>query len=142
MAAGDTIVSTVRPYLRAVAYAQESPNTLIASTGFATLSPDGEIHPNFLPYALVAGPFISLVEAKSVGVSYPAIAPSVLGSMKIAVPPRSTQAEIVDHVSARTRTSDELEVRIQSGIDRLSEYRSALISAAVTGGIDVRKGIE
>ena len=44
---GDTIVSTVRTYLKAVWYSDHSGSDLIASTGFAVLSPRSETIPKF-----------------------------------------------------------------------------------------------
>jgi type I restriction enzyme S subunit len=45
---GDTIVSTVRTYLKAVWYVEEEADDLIASTGFAVLSPGREVEPAYL----------------------------------------------------------------------------------------------
>jgi type I restriction enzyme S subunit len=58
------------------------------------------------------------------------------------VPPIDEQERIVAHIrkaNARTRA---LLDRIRDGIARLQEYRTALISAAVTGQIDVRGEVE
>jgi type I restriction enzyme, S subunit len=53
-------------------------------------------------------------------------------------PPIDEQASIVSFLDQETAKIDALIARIQEGIDRLKEYRIALISAAVTGKIDVR----
>ena len=55
-----------------------------------------------------------------------------------ALPPLAEQRRIVDHLDRQTAQIDTLIETIQKGIDRLKEYRTALISAAVTGQIDVR----
>jgi len=54
-------------------------------------------------------------------------------------PPPDEQAAIVTHLDDRTKQLDTLTDRIRNAIERLHEYRSALISAAVTGKMDVRK---
>jgi type I restriction enzyme S subunit len=58
--------------------------------------------------------------------------------VKVPVPPRSEQKAIVDCVKSSTRTFDALESKAQTAVERLQERRTALISAAVTGKIDVR----
>jgi type I restriction enzyme S subunit len=56
----------------------------------------------------------------------------------IAAPPCDEQARIVESLDNETRRIDDLVSQIQNAIDRLEEYRSALITAATTGKIDVR----
>ncbi|MDT4859412.1 hypothetical protein FQZ97_939200 [compost metagenome] len=56
----------------------------------------------------------------------------------IPVPPLETQAEAVKYLATETSKFDELISTAQSAIDLLKERRTALISAAVTGKIDVR----
>ena len=47
---GDTIISTVRTYLKAVWYSEDSGIDLIASTGFAVLTPKPDTFPKFVSY--------------------------------------------------------------------------------------------
>jgi len=54
------------------------------------------------------------------------------------VPPGVEQDEIVAFVAAETATCDSLADKAERAIDLLQERRSALISSAVTGQIDVR----
>jgi len=54
------------------------------------------------------------------------------------IPLFSEQQTIVSYVSQETANIDALITKIREGIDKLKEYRTALISAAVTGKIDVR----
>ncbi len=53
-------------------------------------------------------------------------------------PPIDEQSSIVKDVDARCRILDEANRAVELAMSRLNEYRSALISAAVTGKIDVR----
>jgi type I restriction enzyme S subunit len=59
-------------------------------------------------------------------------------SVELNLPPLQEQTQIVDHLDHTTSRLDQLSFQIREGIDRLLEYRTALISAAVTGQIDVR----
>jgi len=59
-------------------------------------------------------------------------------SMLMPVPPMVEQIAISDHITAELSKLTELNVRANQLIDLLRERRTALISAAVTGKIDVR----
>ena len=65
------------------------------------------------------------------------VSPSQIGSILIAVPPRHNQENIVKIAKKKIESFDELNFRISKSIQNLSEYRSSLITAAVTGQIDV-----
>jgi type I restriction enzyme S subunit len=136
---GDTILSTVRTYLKAVAYFENPPDNLIVSTGFAVLRPDIGIYPPYIFALIRCQPFIESVVSNSVGVAYPAINPSELAALPVWAPPTAEEQEaIVEYLEKEISKIDGLIAKIREAIDRLKEYRTALISAAVTGKIDVR----
>ena len=92
---GDTIISTVRTYLKAVWHAEDAGTELIASTGFAVLTPRRGTLPRFVSYVCQSDSFTNRVTADSVGIAYPAIAETRLGTFKVGVPPSSEQAAII-----------------------------------------------
>ncbi len=59
-------------------------------------------------------------------------------SLEFALPPMEEQADIADHIDDATKRIDSLIAEAGSAMTLLKERRSALISAAVTGKIDVR----
>ncbi|HET6231102.1 MAG TPA: hypothetical protein VFE05_13595 [Longimicrobiaceae bacterium] len=59
-------------------------------------------------------------------------------SMALPVPPLSEQDLITAHLDAETQQVDFLVLEAERAISLLQERRTALISAAVTGKIDVR----
>ena len=61
-----------------------------------------------------------------------------VGSILIGLPSKLEQQEIVEFLDNRTAQLNDQAARINCVIDRLNEYRSALITNAVTGKIDVR----
>jgi type I restriction enzyme S subunit len=63
-------------------------------------------------------------------------------AMQVPVPPLSEQAVLVEHIVEQRFKLDLLIDEAQRAIDLLQERRTALISAAVTGQIDVRPAAE
>ena len=61
-----------------------------------------------------------------------------LKKARIYLPPLPEQRAIAAYLDRETERIDALIDRVEDAIDRLSGYRTALISAAVTGQIDVR----
>jgi type I restriction enzyme S subunit len=59
-------------------------------------------------------------------------------SFQTPVPPPSEQKQIVKYVQKHKRSLEHVEDLVAVSIEKLREYRTALISAAVTGKIDVR----
>lgn len=136
--AGDTAISTVRTYLRAIVFIDQPPDNLIVSTGFAVLRPTVELYPKFLFRLIQSQQFIDTVVALSTGVSYPAITPYQLASLAVWLPTFQEQQAITSFVDQETARIDEAIENVRSQIEKLEEYRTVLISDAVTGKIDVR----
>ena len=133
---GDTIISTVRTYLKAVWFAQETHDNLICSTGFAVLTPDERAVPKFVSYLVQSHPFIEQVTANSVGMAYPAIAESRLGSFHLPLPPLPEQeaiARYLDYVERRIRRYIDAKQKL---VGLLEELKQATIYEAVTRGLD------
>ena len=62
----------------------------------------------------------------------------VLNNFEIPLPPEGERDEIATFLKQETARFDTLTAEAQRAIDLLQERRTALISAAVTGQIDVR----
>ena len=63
----------------------------------------------------------------------------VLSNIEIPCPPLKEQAEIIQHLDAQNTKFDKLISTQSQLIEKLKEYRSTIISHAVTGKIDVRE---
>ncbi len=83
--------------------------------------------------------FRSLLELNAVGTTMLNLNPSILGRMLVPVPALVEQQLIVVFIRNETAKIDSLIQQVESAITRLTEYRQALISSAVTGKIDVRE---
>ena len=62
-----------------------------------------------------------------------------LSSIKVAIPEPEEQQKIIDFINEETSTTETLISKYQKQIDLMQEYRTSLISQAVTGKIDVRE---
>ena len=131
---GDTIVSTVRTYLKAIAYIREPKSNTVVSTGFAVIRPR-TTNPAFLSYAMRETGFVETIVARSVGVSYPAVNASEIGSLEIPLPSHEEQRAIADFLDCQTAKLDTLIRKKQTLIERLQEKRAALITRTVTRGL-------
>jgi type I restriction enzyme S subunit len=129
----DIIIYTVRTYLKAIAKIAEP--DLIVSTGFAVIRPR-KIDKIFMSYALLAPTFIEEVMSRSFGVSYPAIKASSLMNIKICIPPLSEQQAIASYLDAKTKPIDDIIAKREKQIELLEEMKSAIISRAVTKGLN------
>jgi len=132
---GDVLISTVRTYLRAITPVLDPPNNLVVSTGFAVLRPRA-IDSGFLGYAVQTEFFIAEVISRSVGVSYPAINASDLVRIKVPLPPLPEQSVIAAFLDRETGKIDTLVKEQKRLIELLKEKRQAVISQAVTKGIN------
>lgn len=75
---------------------------------------------------------------ESVGSTMDNLNTSILARIPITVPHRTEQTAIAEHVASQTRHIKAIAERVLQSMSTLREYRTALISAAVTGKIDVR----
>ncbi|MBD3237904.1 MAG: hypothetical protein GF330_14490 [Candidatus Eisenbacteria bacterium] len=132
---GDVVVSTVRTYLRAIAAIEDPKPNLIVSTGFAVIRPR-QLDSSFAAYALRAPYFVERVVANSVGVSYPAINASELVCFPIVFPSTDEQHAIAAFLNRETARIDSLVAKKERLIELLQEKRTALITRAVTRGLD------
>lgn len=136
---GDTIISTVRTYLKAIWYVSEDADDLIASTGFAVLTPGSGVEPEYLGYVIQSSAFVNRVTANSIGIAYPAIAETVLGRFPVALPPTvDEQQAIVARIKTESAPLDDAIARTEEEIKLIREYRDRLIADVVTGQVDVR----
>ena len=137
---GDTIISTVRTYLRSMCFIDHDIEHCIVSTGFSVLSPiKGTVLPEILSYALSSDYFVNEVIKNSIGVSYPAINNKKLLSLKVALPSTiEEQLQLYNEIKTKTTLLDKGILSIKQQVTTLKEFRTRLISDVVTGKVDVR----
>ena len=74
----------------------------------------------------------------STSAAQPGLSVEVIAKLRLAVPPLDEQGAIAAHILEKTAQFDSLTTAATSAISLLQERRAALISAAVTGKIDLR----
>ncbi len=94
---------------------------------------------DFLCRAIQASSFYEQILLEVTGTAQFNVSSSQVESCYIALPPIAEQRAIVAHLDEKCGKIDQLKAKAERGIELLKERRSALISAAVTGKIDVRQ---
>lgn len=135
--AGDVLFGKLRPYL-AKAYVAE--NGGICTSELLVLRPKAVLQ-RFLRDYLLNPCFISVVDSSTYGAKMPRASWEFIGSLPVLVPPPDEQHAIVRFLDRETARIDALIEKKRRQIELLHEKRAALISAAVTGKIDVRKEV-
>ena len=102
---------------------------------------DDRVDRRFLAYWFLgrAGRHQIEVDARGSSRSMVKVSQGIIRAWTVATPPLEEQAEIVTFLDRETANIDALITRVREAVVYLNEYRTALISAAVTGKIDVRK---
>ena len=130
----DVMIGKLRPYL---AKAFRADFDGLCSTEFLVLRPcsyDG----GFLLYLMLAHGFVSLVDSSTYGAKMPRANWAFIRNIRLPFPPLAEQRAIAAFLDRKTVETDALCTRVVAAIERLQEYRTALVTAAVTGKIDVR----
>ncbi|QUW23377.1 restriction endonuclease subunit S [Sporosarcina sp. Marseille-Q4063] len=133
---GDIIVSTVRTYLKAIAFIDWEQERLISSTGFAVITPNEKVVNKFMAYLFRTSIYLEEIESRSVGVSYPAINSSEIERLEMILPPLESQVNIVKYLDDISRNVSLIIQSKEKLIIKLVEKRQAVITEAVTKGLD------
>lgn len=132
---GDTIISTVRTYLKAIAIISDSENVIV-STGFAVYTPDEAIYPQYLYYFCKSEGFVQEIDKNSYGIAYPAINTDLLSRICIAYPCYEEQQAIADFLDKECAQIDSIATDLEKQIALLQQYKKALITETVSKGLD------
>lgn len=97
-----------------------------------------EFDAQFLMWQLNSGWVYQQGEVDTVGSTAPHVNVETIRNYRIHHPPRQAQVTLSSEISNRVGSLNRLIASAMQAIEQLMEYRSALITAAVTGQIDVR----
>jgi len=134
---GDVLFGKLRPYL-AKAHAAKIDG--ICTGELLVLRPK-TVKQKFLLNYVLNPDFVAIVDSSTYGAKMPRANWEFIGNLPALIPPMHEQQAIADFLDRETARIDALIEKVQSSIAMLRKYRTALISAAVTGKIDVRKEV-
>lgn len=138
LAQGDLVVSVVGTIGRAfIVPASLAGANLSRALARIQLSPG--LEPHFLEYCFSSRAFLSFSESIPTGTAQRVLNLEDLAEYFIATPYAAEQRFIAVFLDRETAKLDTLIAKVREAIARLQELRTALISAAVTGKIDVRE---
>jgi len=100
----------------------------------AWLCPEELLAPEFLLYVIygMRGELMRITNGTTIGT----IGMSDVKSIHIALPPKDEQAKIVEYVIENKSRVERMMVLVENSIEKLTEYRAALVTAAITGKIN------
>lgn len=141
LAEGDIVFGMDRPWISSGARVAEIKNSdlpcLLLQRVARIRSLEGTYQP-FVKLCLSSHEFKHFIEADLTGVSVPHISPDQIKSFPIRAIGFEKQKHLTDLALAQCKKLNEIENQAKKAIDLMQERRTALISAAVTGKIDVR----
>jgi len=132
--ANDVLFCKLRPYLAKVYLAG---NSGLCTSELLVLR-GTEAIPNFLKYFLLSKEFINIVDSSTYGTKMPRANWEFIGNLACLIPSEGEQQQITNYLDTETKKIDEMITTVKQAVATLQEYRTALITAAVTGKIDVR----
>ena len=92
-------------------------------------------HPRYVYFKLVSMDLASF----DTGSANPTVNRNLIHPTVVSWPPLPEQRAIADFLGIQTANIDAIVAKIRTAVERLKEYRIALITTAVTGKIDVRE---
>lgn len=134
--AGDLVIS-IRGSIGDVEIVPSSIEGANLTQDAARIAPRNGVDVQWLRYVLQSTAVFHPLEAKSLGAAVRGINIFDLKRVYVPTPPNEEQARIASALSVHEQRLADLKSKVLTHADRLKEYRSALITAAVTGQIDV-----
>ena len=132
---GDILFSKLRPYLAKVYLAQAEG---VAFGDLLVYRPKKELLNKYGFYLMTNEGFINTVNSSTYGSKMPRASTEFISEMPVVIPLLQEQKQIVAYVDKILARFDSLVLKAETAIQLMQERRTALISAAVTGKIDVR----
>jgi restriction endonuclease S subunit len=130
----DILFGKLRPYLAKVWLS----NTEAQAVGdFYVFRSKNEVSPEFAKYRILDKSFIEVTNSSTYGTKMPRVSWEYISDLPIAFPSIDEQLAIVHHIESECSKIDFKKARTEELIELLKEYRTSLISEAVTGKIKV-----
>jgi type I restriction enzyme S subunit len=138
---GDVLICRLADPVGRACLAPDLGCRMITSVDVCILKPAQDIDPAFVVYALSGSEYLAWLGGICRGGTRDRVSRSMLGAIRVQKPPLPEQRAIAAFLDRETSRIDALVAKVREAIERLKELRTALISAAVTGKIDVREEV-
>jgi type I restriction enzyme S subunit len=138
---GGDVVYAIRGSIGAVEIAPSELEGANLTQDAARVAPRPGVNSRWLLYALKSRAVFAQLDAGALGATIRGINIRDLKRAVLPVPPVEEQALLASSLDRQTGRIDGLIAKVREHIEKLREYRTALISAAVTGKIDIRADI-
>jgi len=135
---GDVVVCVTGAKTGKVAVCTNVPEIAYVNQHLCLVRPNDNMLPRFLGILLKSEIGLTYFDFSQYGLKQ-GLSLEDVKNAPVFVPPRDEQAEIVQYLEEQLGTFSQLEAQAERAIELLQERRTALISAAVTGKIDVRE---
>lgn len=128
----DILFGKLRPYLAKV-YKTEFEGQSVGDI-YVFRGKEG-INPDFLKYTFISDLFISVVDGSTYGAKMPRANWEFISNLKIAIPSLEEQTQIASYLDYTVDKIDNLISAKEKQVEDLQQYRSSIISEAVTRGL-------
>ena len=135
--AGDILISCVGTFGKIAVFPKDAQEGVI-NPRLIKVSPTEVILPEFLELVLRSQVAFEQMTLFSRGGTMDVVNIGILSEIRVTVPPILEQKSLLSEVNIRVEQYDHLVNKAENTISLLKERRTALISAAVTGKIDLR----
>lgn len=131
----DVLFSTVRTYLKNIALITDSKyNNQIASTGFCVIRANQKmLLPYFIFYKTLSDAFLSPLNAKQRGSSYPAVRDGDVLSSIIDLPSLPDQKAIVKKIETAFAFADKVQTVITDALEQAKQLKQSILKRAFEG---------
>lgn len=129
----DILFGKLRPYLAKVLKASKDGE---AVGDFFVLRPLQNIYPDYAAFILRSEDYIDIIDGSTFGSKMPRASWEFMGNLPCILPPLSEQQAIATFLDRETGRIDTLIGKKKKLVELLKEKRTALISRAVTKGLD------
>lgn len=134
--AGDVVLTIRGRYADAALVPNELTGANITQD-IARLAPRTEVDSRWILYALRSAPIQQTIRSEALGAAVKGVNIRDVRRYRVPLPPLEEQVRLVREMQRNELFMNEAQHRLTGAVSRLREYTAALITAAVTGQIDV-----
>jgi len=130
----DTLFSTVRTYLKNIAYVHSKYDNEICSTGFCVIRPKKDVlSSKYIFYYVISDDFVNRVSPLQTGTSYPAVRDNDILKQTIPLVTIDEQEQIVQEIESRLSVCDKLEETVQQSLKKIEYSRQSILKKVFEG---------